>query len=443
MSTVATPQPCPSGRQSLITGDQIQQWRRRQTDRKSLWALSGLRIQPEDGYMLGSVLDVFRVRQYFNVITRTREWIEGVRGDAGLVDDMRRALVTLPFESPRLPELKPFPPEQRLKITDLDGRRLALLATGGSGALASVVGAARALEEAAIRPSVISLCSGSALFGFPIAAGIPAGEVAAFTLGINPNEYVDVDWRLLASTLPLMGKGFGGVIPGERIEALYRRLLGDMTLGEMPIPAYAPIWNIEENRVEYIGPRTYPDLPVVRAIHMAIALPLFIEPVPLADGYWCDGGIVDIFPVRPVLDFEEPSEVALVINGFYPPRFVGEDVSGWQDRRNSILTIASQVRTCQQVELARTNLSRLEAETEVMMIEPVPYAKVRGVGFYRQFLNTGEWPEFMRAGRSEARRVLTDRLQLQATVRSGFEGNRSVPSMSCDRADEHIPGNMV
>ncbi len=130
-------------------------------------------------------------------------------------------------------------------------------------------GAARALVEAAIRPSVISLCSGSALFGFPIAAGIPAGEVAAFTLGINPNQYVDVDWRLLASTLPLMGKGSGVVIPGERIEALYRRLLGDMTLGEMPIPAYAPIWNIEENRVEYIGPRTYPDLPVVRAIHMA------------------------------------------------------------------------------------------------------------------------------------------------------------------------------
>ena len=60
-----------------------------------------------------------------------------------------------------------------------------MLATGGSGALASVVGAARALEEAGIRPAVISLCSGSALFGFPIAAGIPADEVAAFTLGLQ------------------------------------------------------------------------------------------------------------------------------------------------------------------------------------------------------------------------------------------------------------------
>lgn len=57
---------------------------------------------------------------------------------------------------------------------------------------------------------------GSALFGFPIAAGIPGDEVAAFLLGVSPDEYVDVDWRLIASALPHMGKGFGGVIRGER-----------------------------------------------------------------------------------------------------------------------------------------------------------------------------------------------------------------------------------
>ena len=39
---------------------------------------------------------------------------------------------------------------------------------------------ARALEEAGLRPAVISLCSGSALFGFPVAAGVPADEVAEF-----------------------------------------------------------------------------------------------------------------------------------------------------------------------------------------------------------------------------------------------------------------------
>ena len=122
--------------------------------------------------------------------------------------------------------------------------------------------------------------------------------------------------------------------------------------------------------------------------------------------YWCDGGIVDIFPVRPVLDIEEGCQVVLAVNGFYPPRFAGEDASGWRDRRGSILYVASQVRTCQQVELARANLARLEQHADVVMIEPVSYDLVRGVGFYRQFLTTKDWPGFMKAGRSRAREAL-------------------------------------
>ncbi len=352
------------------------------------------------------MVDVFRLRQYFNAITVTRQWIDGVREDAGLLDDARRALVRLPFERPEPVECEPFPPAPRITLRVRGGQRLALVATGGSGALASVVGAARALEDGGIRPSVISLCSGSALFGFPIAAGIPADEVAAFTIGLRPADDVDVDWRMLARIVPTAARGFAGIVKGEAIERAYRRLLGDMTLREMPIPAYAPIWNIEENRLEYLGPATHPDVPVARAVRMAVALPLFIEPVALDGFHWCDGGIVDIFPVHPVLDLEPPCDVTLAVNGFYPPGFSGEDATGWEDRAASILHVASQVRTCQQIQLARENLARLRAVTEVHMIEPVPYAKVRGAGFYRQFLSTRDWPEFMRAGRAATSRAL-------------------------------------
>ena len=160
--------------------------------------------------------------------------------------------------------------------------------------MASLVGAARAFEEAGLRPAVISLCSGSALFGFPLAAGLSAEEVAAFTVDL-PQDYIDVDWLQLLRLAPTLGRGFGGILRGDAIEEAYRRLLGDMTLGDLPIPAYTPIWNVEQNRVEFLGPRTHPDLPVARAVHMAIALPLFIQPVELGGFHWCDGGIVDIF----------------------------------------------------------------------------------------------------------------------------------------------------
>ena len=356
--------------------------------------------------VLSTLLDVFRVRQYFDLLTRLREIGEGLSEDGRLLDDARRALLTLPFERDESIDTHPFPPMSHMNLGSLSGQRVALMATGGSGALASLVGAARAFEEAGITPSVISVCSGSALFGFPVAAGIPAEEVAEFCIGLRASEFVDVDWPKLAALIPTSARGFAGVIRGERLEMIFRRLVGERTLGELAIPAYAPIWNIESNRIEYIGPRTHPELPVAKAVRMAVALPLFIQPVALDGLYWCDGGIVDIFPVRPVLDLEPPSTAALAINGFYPPRFAGEDATGWQRQSWSILRVASQVRTCQQVELARANLLRLERSLPTAMIEPVPYEKVWGSGFYREFLSTRDWPTFMSDGRLHSRRAL-------------------------------------
>lgn len=357
--------------------------------------------------MLGPVLDVFRLRQYFDMISRTRELWGSARDDVAFFNDIRRVYVPLPND--RWPEPRsPF--EAAAPAASRSSGRVALCATGGSGALASVVGVARAFEDRGMRPVVISLCSGSALFGFPLAAGLSADDVAAFTLGLRPRDYVDVDWRRLALLAPTRARGFAGVVRGDRLEATYRELLGNMTLGELPIPAYAPIWNIERNRVEYLGTRTHPDVTVARAVRMAVSLPLFIEPAELHGEWWCDGGIVDIFPVVPVLDIEPLADAAVAVNGFYPPDFAGEDVTGWQTRPASIVTVAGQVRTCQQAELARVNLGRLRAAMPTAMVEPVPYTKVRGLGFYREFLNNDEWPAFMVAGRRAGGQAL-DRLE--------------------------------
>jgi NTE family protein len=370
--------------------------------------------------MLGAVVDVFRLRQYFDMAVRARQVAVGIREDAEFLDLARRALVSLPFDRPRgVTERRPFPAMQRRHLRRFDDRRVALVATGGSGALASVVGVARAMEESGVTPAVISVCSGSALFGFPIAAGLPADDVAEFATGLRPADYVDVDWRSLATLVPRAGRGFAGLLHGDRLEETYRRLLGDMTLGEMPIPAYAPIWNIEENRTEYIGTATHPELTVARAVRMAVALPLFFSPVEFDGGYWCDGGIVDIFPVHPVLDIEKACDLVLAINGFYPPGFAGEDQTGWHERPLSILDIAAQIRTAQQAQLARENLTRLEGAGDVALLEPVDYGVVAGLGFYRQFLDTTEWPRFMRAGRLSALRALRGVSRIPRSARTG------------------------
>jgi NTE family protein len=284
------------------------------------------------------------------------------------------------------------------------------------------VGVARAFEDAGVTPAVISVCSGSALFGFPIAAGIEAADVAAFTAALVPRDYVDADWGRWVRLAPTLGRGFAGLMSGDRLEATLTRWLGTRRLGDLAIPCYAPIWNVEANRLDFLGPRTRPDLTVARAVRMAIALPLFFQPVVLDGGAWCDGGIVDIFPVAPLLDLEPAPDAVVAVNGFYPPEFEGEDATGWDARAASILHVASQVRTCQQAQLAREHLQRLRAACTVEMIEPVPYRRVRGVGFYREFLDPSHWPEYMRAGREQALLALA---RLAARGTSALERDRT------------------
>ena len=95
--------------------------------------------------------------------------------------------------------------------------------------------------------------------------------------------------------------------------------------------------------------------------------------------------------------------------------------------------------------MARINLARLESETDVMMIEPVPYAKVRGAGFYRQFLNTGEWPTS--CGRPfETRRGSPTGCSpsIQARTIGNSGPGHSVPSVQSDHAEGGTsPGNMI
>jgi NTE family protein len=347
---------------------------------------------------LDAALDVHRVRQYFNVIVRARDIAAAARRDGEFLRAVRRAMLPLPLDR-RPPPGPVFGPLRDRAPAPLAGR-VGVVATGGSGALASLVGVAKALEDSGTQVSVYSVCSGSALFGFPLGAGLTASEVAELTAGVRPGDFIDVGWRELAAAVPAMARGWNGLLRGDKLEAFYRGVFGGLTLSQLQTPTYAPVWNVEHNRLDFVGPRTYPDMPVARAIRMAVSMPLFLKPVVLDGLSWCDGGVVDIFPVRPLLDIEPTVDAAVAVNCYYPPGFDGEDVTGWDGRPFSIVTAASQVRTCQHAALAREHLARLRREVPTLLVEPVPYWKVAGAGFYQQFLDNREWPEFMRAGRA-------------------------------------------
>ena len=376
------------------------------------WTLEGIPVRAlilsEDVVLvISEALDIQRIRQYFNSAVVARSVYEGVRADAGLLNRLRRGLVPLPVDRSPQPG-DPFPAQRARSVDALQDRRVAVVATGGSGALACVVGAVRALEEAGVRPSGYGLCSGSALFGVPLAAGLSTDETARFVLHLRPRDYIEPDWAGLV-TMPLrLGRGWSGLLSGDRLERTYRSLLGDVTLSELDVPVWLPVWNIETNRLHYIGPDTHPELSAARAVRMAVALPVGMQANPLDGGWWLDGGIVDILPAQPFVD-EDRCDLALVINGFYPKGFDSPREPDWREHRFSILHIASQARLMQHLRIARRSLDDLRASVDqVVLVEPVPYEAVHGAGLYTQFFDTRDWGTFMAMGHRETSRLLCE-----------------------------------
>jgi NTE family protein len=356
---------------------------------------------------LNYLTDLARVGQYLRHPVRASLVLQAVREDVTVVEQLRRGLLPLPFDRTPTPPVQPFAGLADAPASPWRGRRVAVVATGGSGALASVVGVVHALNQAGVRPDAYGLCSGSAMFGIPLAAGMQPDEVARRLLSLPASEYLDPAWRRLAAAPLRLGRGWAGLMDGEAVERAFTDLLGDVTLGELATPVWFPAWCVEENRLRYISSRDDPQLSAARAVRIAIALPLAFEPVPYDGRNYLDGGIVEILPSRPFVH-ADLADVAVVVNGFYRPGFHADEDHAWRDKPFSLLRVSAQTRLMGHVDTARRSLADLQAVADVHMLEPVPYGRVQGAGLYTEFVGQRNWLEYMRAGHDAACSMLAE-----------------------------------
>ena len=142
-------------------------------------------------------LDLYGLKR---VVARINELGDLVRetADPAFLLRARRALLPIPgLDRPpavhnplaREPGARPVPA--------LADKRVAVVTTGGGGAAASLVGVARAFEEAGIEPASLTACSGGAIWGAMWAAGMSAYEMAEFSLSWRPEDYLDIQWSRL------------------------------------------------------------------------------------------------------------------------------------------------------------------------------------------------------------------------------------------------------
>jgi NTE family protein len=300
------------------------------------------------------------------------------------LDGLRRQLLPLPLvDRPRHVDTSVFGPFESRPATALKGRRVALVACGGSGAAVSLVGVKRAFEEASVEVEAISACSASVLWSAMWAAGLSAQEMADFSLSWQPEDYLDIQWTGLPRFALSALRGFTGLPTGEALEQLFDRRLWHMAAGETDIALSTVVYELERGSVRWFGSEQTPDLTLGELVRIAAAGPNAASAVRVEGELYVDGGVVDAFPAEPVAGFD---------------RVFGVDVTA--PGRG-----AATPESASRAELARRSRSALGESLSA--IEPIPPEELHGSAFYYDlFLDRRRWPDLMRRGYSAAVRAL-------------------------------------
>ena len=341
------------------------------------------------------VLDPYSLKRSLERVNELRD-LAAASADLDFLRHARRATLPLPWidrpvaaEHDVLPPLRPRPTEA------LEGKRIAVIASGGSGGCIALVGAARAFEEAGIRPVRISCCSGSVIWGAMWAAGLSAQAMADFSLSWQPEAYLDIQWTRLPHFLLSGLRDFTGLAKGEAIGRLFDNQTWARPAGELEIPLSTIVYSMDLGEVEYFGSTSTPEVTVGQLVRIGIALPLFIESVNVRGHLYVDGGIIDLFPAEPVI--ADPTiDHAFGVNVMLPQRFEAQDVTGWQTHRLGVLQASRQLQQGYHLELARR--SQRQLGERLTLIDPIDHTLLRGISFYDLFIDRRRWPELIKQG---------------------------------------------
>lgn len=351
-------------------------------------------------------LDLFAIKAKFEQAAELTR-LGGIVADLGFLRRARRALLPLPLidREPEIDAAAVFPPFHSRPVEALDGRRVAVVASGGGGAAVALIGVARALEEAGIEPAEIVGCSGGAIWGSMWASGMTAQQMAEFSLRWRPEDYLDVQWLKVPRFALAALRGFTGLARGEAIERLFDERLARMRCAETAIPIRTIVYNMDLGRVEYFGSRETPDVTVGHLVRVAIALPLFIEAVPVHGHLYVDGGIIEVWPVQPVLE-EGDFDHVVGVNFMLPADFEPKDITGWPDRLGGLFEASRQLQQGYHLELARR--ARNQLGEKLTLIDPVEDSELHGTSFYDLFLDRSHWPRLIRQGYDAATEALDE-----------------------------------
>ena len=183
-----------------------------------------------------------------------------------------------------------------------------VLGSGGARGLVHV-GIIRWLIEHGFQIKSISGCSIGALIGGVYAAG-KLDEFEEWVTSIDQSDMammLDFSWQS------------SGIFKGDKIIDTLRRLIGEISIEDLPIPYTAVAANVADEKEVWLQSGSLFD-----AIRASISLPLFFTPHVINGEVLIDGGVLNPVPIAPT--FSDKTDFTLAVNLGGEPEMLQQEV---------------------------------------------------------------------------------------------------------------------
>ncbi|HLM76807.1 MAG TPA: patatin-like phospholipase family protein [Rubrobacteraceae bacterium] len=264
--------------------------------------------------------------------------------------------------------------EPRAEESENREKYVDLVFEGGGVKGIALVGAFSVLEERGYEPQNMAGASAGAIVAVLLAAGYTAAELQKIIGELDYDRFKDEAWE---DRIPLAGKSLSvlkdlGIYEGKAflawmgdlLEAKGVRMFGDLVRRADDEPRYrykaqVIASDLTERRLlvlprdaKKLGVSNPDDLPVAQAVRMSMSIPVFFEPVKLANPQTgrehliVDGGMLSNFPVW-LFDAEEPLWPTFGLRLVKPnPRAsLAEGLSQPELPRSGVLSVIDYVRS--------------------------------------------------------------------------------------------------
>lgn len=168
----------------------------------------------------------------------------------------------------------------------------------------SLIGTLKALESKLVDVKEISGSSAGSILCLFLALGMSIDEIVNIALNLNVPEFVKIRIGSFFNKF-----GFVDLMPIR--EKLVEICGCDPTFEELDMKIYVSAFCLNTSTTEYFSRDTHPNMKVIDAVCMSIAIPLIFACGKYDGRTYVDGGTQEAYPMTPFLD-KKPTEVTCI-----------------------------------------------------------------------------------------------------------------------------------